>query len=225
MMHRRSAERYAVVAVFSALVLAACSDSGREPLKQTGDRPVARANAGPATQALPNVVLIVADDLGWSDLPAYGNSRHVTPNIDRLAGAGARFTNYYAYPVCTPSRVALMTGQNPARLRKTAVIPDSVFPHTELTLHPLAKRLPDTVPTLGRLMQDAGYATAYYGKWHLGGPGASGAVEYGYQESLLTFGMSHLAGDFRTGPNTELPEGAWLGGRDYRQGHRFYGTT
>ena len=210
-MHMSSTKSYALAPVLSALVVCACSDIGNEPLKQTDDSPMISANAGPATQALPNVVLIVADDLGWSDLPAYGNSRHVTPNIDRLAGAGIRLTNYYAYPVCTPSRVALMTGQNPARLRKTAVIPDSVFPYTELTLQPLAKRLPDTVPTLGRLMQNAGYATAYYGKWHLGGPGASGAVEYGYHESLLTFGMSHLAGDFRTGPDTELPEGALLG--------------
>ena len=126
---------YAVSAVFAALVLHACSDSGREPLKQTGDRPVVRANAGPATQeyrntepataqkrhlssdrrragnTAPNIILIVADDLGYGHLGAYGQALIKTPNLDRMAGEGMRFTRFYAgSTVCAPSRSSLMEG-------------------------------------------------------------------------------------------------------------------
>ena len=192
-------------------MLQACSNGDATDAVTDSRQPVTRENAGPATAELPNVIIIVADDLGWSDLPAYGNTRHLAPNIDRLAREGVRLTDYYAYPVCTPSRVALMTGQNPARHRMTAVIPESFFPYSKLIQPRLEDRLPGDAPALGRLMQRAGYATAYYGKWHLGGPRGLGAPDFGYDDSLLALGLSHEAGGFKTGPETELPEGAWLG--------------
>src|SRR5437660_12350654 len=72
----------------------------------------------------PNVVLILADDLGWADLGCYGSTFHRTPHLDRLAAAGLRFTHAYAAcPVCSPTRAALMTGKVPARLRLTDWLP------------------------------------------------------------------------------------------------------
>ncbi len=78
----------------------------------------------PVHEKKPNIVFILADDLGWADLPAYGNRFNEAPNIDRLAQGGMRFTNAYAAcPVCSPSRAAIMTGQYPARVGIIDFIP------------------------------------------------------------------------------------------------------
>ena len=105
MMHRRSAERYAVVAVFSALVLAACSDSGREPLKQTGDRPVARANAEPATQDYRNTESATAQQRHLSS--DRGRAGDTAPNIIH-PHQGMIFSRqvYESSYVCNPSRAS-----------------------------------------------------------------------------------------------------------------------
>ena len=106
----------------------------------------------------PNVVLIFADDLGYGDLSCYGATKVKTPNIDRLASQGRRFTDAHsASAVCTPSRYALLTGEYPHR--KNLYVP--VFLRTGLLISPKQQ-------TIGTLMQDAGYATACIGKWHLG---------------------------------------------------------
>jgi arylsulfatase A len=121
----------------------------------------------------PNVILIVIDDMGWADLGCYGSKFHKTPNIDRLASDGVRFTNgYAACPVCSPTRAAIMTGKWPARLHLTDWLPGrGDLPAQRLARPDFLQQLPHEETTLAEVLRDAGYATASIGKWHLGGSG------------------------------------------------------
>lgn len=128
-----------------------------------------------------NIVLILADDLGWADTTLYGKTAfYETPNIERLAARGMTFSSAYSSPICSPTRAAIMTGQNPARhgmtapaahleeVRFEAVAGLNGPPHQKCTNVRSATRLDPAVPTLGKLLKHAGYATAHFGKWHLG---------------------------------------------------------
>ena len=128
-----------------------------------------------------NIVLILADDLGWADTTLYGKtSLYETPNIERLAARGMTFTSAYASPICSPTRASIMTGQNPARHGMTApaahleaerfeaIASENGPPHQKCTNVKSATRLDPSLPTLGKVLKDAGYATAHFGKWHLG---------------------------------------------------------
>ena len=127
------------------------------------DRPVSVAERGP------NIVLILADDLGWRQLGCYGSDFYWTPNIDQLANQGIRFTDAYAAaPVCSPTRASLMTGKYPARLHLTDFIKGTNQPPES----PL--KLPEWTPylkleetTIAEALKNQGYATACFGKWHL----------------------------------------------------------
>ncbi|MGH9656960.1 MAG: sulfatase family protein, partial [Bryobacteraceae bacterium] len=116
------------------------------------------AGAAYAAQPAPlNIVVILADDLGWGDLGCYGGSIR-TPNLDRLAAEGMRFTNYYsANPVCSPSRAGLLTGRYPTR----AGVPRVLFPND-------TTGLPESEQTIAQLLKTRGYRTMCVGKWHLG---------------------------------------------------------
>jgi arylsulfatase A len=116
-----------------------------------------------------NVILFLADDLGWTDLACFGSHYYETPNIDRLARDGIKFTqNYSACTVCSPSRAALMTGKYPARLHITDWIPGMMPENPKLIVPDWTKYLPLEEVTIANAMHNAGYATASMGKWHLG---------------------------------------------------------
>jgi arylsulfatase A-like enzyme len=119
----------------------------------------------------PNVILIVADDLGWTDLGCYGSDLYRSPYIDGLARDGMRFTaNYSACTVCSPTRAALLTGKYPARLHITDWIPGLAPANPKLIVPNFTKQLPREETTIAEVLHSAGYATASIGKWHLGGP-------------------------------------------------------
>ncbi|MCB1275108.1 sulfatase [Prosthecobacter sp.] len=120
----------------------------------------------------PNIVVIMADDLGWRDLHCYGNALVDTPALDQLAMEGMRFTSAYAAsPVCTPTRAAMMTGQSPARLHITNHAPGNPdgFALKDSPLHEAEniRHLPLVAVTIAERLSAAGYATAHVGKWHL----------------------------------------------------------
>ncbi|MEO1616570.1 MAG: sulfatase-like hydrolase/transferase [Planctomycetota bacterium] len=127
---------------------------------------------GRASETQPNIVLIMADDLGWKDLHCYGNKKLDTPNLDRLAEQGLLFTDAYsAAPVCTPTRAALMTGESPARLNITNHAgghpPNFQKAGTDLITPTWLRHLPLERVTLAEQLKKAGYATGFVGKWHL----------------------------------------------------------
>ena len=136
----------------------------------------------------PNVITVFIDDMGWSDLSCYGGKRATTENIDRLAREGLRFTNFYVNsPICSPSRVALSTGQYPQRHRITSYLDNRQRNRSR----GLAQWLPKDAPMLARELQRSGYATGHFGKWHMGGQRDVGNAplirEYGFDSSLTNF--------------------------------------
>ena len=125
-----------------------------------------------AAAAKPNILFILIDDMGWMDLGCQGNPHLNTPNIDRFATEGVRFTDAYApAPVCSPTRAALMTGHSPARLHLTNHLPHQdrfTPPESKLLPAEMRDHLPLEYTTIAeRLRDEAGYATAFIGKWHL----------------------------------------------------------
>ena len=125
-----------------------------------------------AAAAKPNILFILIDDMGWMDLGCQGNPHLKTPNIDRFATEGVRFTDAYApAPVCSPTRAALMTGHSPARLHLTNHLPHQdrfTPPESKLLPAEMRDHLPLEYTTIAeRLRDEAGYATAFIGKWHL----------------------------------------------------------
>jgi arylsulfatase A len=118
----------------------------------------------------PNIIFILADDMGWADLPVYGNQFNEAPSLSRMASEGIRFTNAYAAcPVCSPTRASIMSGQYPARVGITDFITGHWRPYEEVIVPSnRTQYLPEDIISVGEIMQDAGYATGYFGKWHLG---------------------------------------------------------
>jgi arylsulfatase A-like enzyme len=157
----------------------------------------------PAAETRPHVVLILADDLGPGDLGCYGGTLTPTPHIDRLAKEGTRFTQYYsASPICSPSRAGLITGMFPARWRITS------FLQTRAGNRGCeqADYLDPKAPSLPRQLKEAGYATAHFGKWHLGGgrdvDDAPNFAAYGYDEHAGTWESPE--------PHPDITAGNWI---------------
>jgi len=144
--------------------------------------PIARAPWG-AAATKPNFVLILADDLGWADLPQHGNRFNETPRIDRLTAEGVRFTQFYAGAVCSPTRAHLQAGRDQARYGITQHIPGHRRPFAKLIDPVVPPHLPLAVETFAERLRAAGYRTGYFGKWHLGGNGY-GPAQQGWDEVL-----------------------------------------
>jgi len=124
------------------------------------------------TDRPPNIVFILVDDLGWNELGCYGDSFFETPHLDRLAAQGMRFTNAYApSPICSSSRAAFLTGRSPARLGFEFVIQSKnsgpEVPNAPLLTPPYAEQLALDEVTIGEALQEAGYVTGFFGKWHV----------------------------------------------------------
>ncbi len=149
---------------------------------------LSEAFADNSSETKPNFVFVLVDDMGFGDLGCYGNVETSTPNIDRLAAEGTLFTQFYvASPICSPSRVALTTGQYPARHLINSYL-ESREGNRE---RGMVDFLDSQVPTIARSFQQAGYATAHIGKWHMGGgrdvDDAPLPSEYGFDTSLCSF--------------------------------------
>jgi arylsulfatase A-like enzyme len=145
----------------------------------------------PAAPARPNVVLIITDDVGYGDIGSYGSPDIRTPNIDRLAKEGTRFSDFYAAPTCTPTRAALITGRYQQRVRLEQPLPSA--PAGDQGLRPTGRSLP-------QLLKNNGYATGLLGKWHLGykpefQPNAHGFEEFfGFLSGFIDY-YQHTGGD------------------------------
>jgi arylsulfatase A-like enzyme len=162
-----------------------------------------------ATRRRPNVLFILADDLGYGDLSCYGRPDYQTPMLDRLAREGLKFTsNYAAAPVCTPTRCAYITGRYPQRLQVGLEEP------LKLTSPP-SVGLPPEHPTIASLLKANGYETSLVGKWHLGWKPEFGPNRHGFDEF---FGSLSGAVDYFTHKAADMPGGvAGRGGSDLWQ--------
>ena len=118
----------------------------------------------------PNIVFILSDDMGWADLPVYGNRFNEAPRLTKMAEEGIRFTNAYAAcPVCSPTRASIQSGQYPARVGVIDFITGHWRPYEKVIVPTnRTQYLPNNIITLGETMKKAGYKTGYFGKWHLG---------------------------------------------------------
>lgn len=139
----------------------------------------------------PNIVLILADDMGIHDLGCYGRNDHNTPNLDRLASQGIRYTSAYCgLSICSASRAALMTGKYPSRLHITTFLPGRADADTQLLLHPRVQSfLPSDEFTVAEMLKSAGYRTGHFGKWHLGG---GGPTKHGFDVAMEPNGKGSL---------------------------------
>lgn len=142
----------------------------------------------------PNIILIVADDLGYGDAGCYGHPRNQTPNIDRMAREGVKFTDFHANgPMCSPTRAALLTGKYQHRFGKPF--------ERALSAKSPEIGLPTDAVTIAQVLKDSGYATAMYGKWHLGYQAPHLPTRFGFDDfrGLLTGDGDHISHISRSG--------------------------
>ena len=157
----------------------------------------------------PNIIFVLADDLGWTDLGVQGSKYYETPNIDRLAAQGMRLTCYHNCQNCTPTRAALMSGQYGPRTGVYTVGGIERFDWQTRPLRPVdnVEDLPLDKITVAQSLKSAGYATGMFGKWHLGEQGAYHPSQRGFDEAIVSMGK-HF--DFATNPKTDYPAGQYL---------------
>jgi uncharacterized sulfatase len=159
----------------------------------------------------PNIVLVFVDDMGWGDFSCFGNVDAQTPHVDRLAREGIRFEQFYVNsPICSPSRTAISTGQYPQRWRITSFLSN----RDHNNKRGMAQWLDSKAPMLARSLQQSGYATGHFGKWHMGGQrnvdNAPAITEYGFDTSLTNFeGMGPKLLPLTLKPGQEKPGRIW----------------
>ncbi|MBI5691325.1 MAG: sulfatase [Verrucomicrobia bacterium] len=157
----------------------------------------------------PNIVFIMADDLGYTDVACFGSKYYETPNIDRLATQGTRFTNHHHHQNCTPTRAALMSGQYSVRTGMYTVGGIDRFDWKTRPLRPVdnVTNMPLDRTLLPQALKSAGYATGMFGKWHIGQQPAYHPSKRGFDEAIESAG-AHF--DFRTNPQVKYPAGQYL---------------
>ena len=159
--------------------------------------------------AKPNIIFIMADDLGWTDTATYGSKYYETPNIDRLAAQGMKFLRHHHCQNCTPTRAALMSGQYGARTGVYTVGGIGRFDWSSRLLRPVdnVTELPLDRDIIAKQLKAGGYATGMFGKWHIGEQGAFHPGKRGFDEAIVSAGV-HFG--FKTDPKTDHPEGQYL---------------
>lgn len=161
----------------------------------------------------PNIILVFIDDMGWGDFSCFGNEAAQTPHIDRLAKEGLRFNQFYVNsPICSPSRVAISTGQYPQRWKITSYLSN----RDQNKKRGMVQWLDPQAPMLARSLQEAGYATGHFGKWHMGGQrnvnNAPPISAYGFDQSLTNFegmGPKLLPLTLKPGQDPQKPGRIW----------------
>jgi arylsulfatase A-like enzyme len=175
-----------------------------------------------------NVIVILVDDLGWTDLSCYGSTFYETPNLDRLAKEGMRFTDgYSACTVCSPTRASLLTGQYPARLHITDWIPGEGRTKERLRIPEWRKFLPAEEITIAERLKEQGYATASIGKWHLGRIGGKYAEAHGFDQNIGGYDRGQppsFHAPYQIPTLEEGPEGEYLTDREAKEGVKFIET-
>jgi arylsulfatase A-like enzyme len=140
------------------------------------------------TDSAPNIIIVLIDDMGWKDFSCFGNTEASTPNIDGMASEGIRFNQFYVNaPICSPSRVAITTGQYPQRHKITSYLAK----RSANIERGMVNWLDPSAPTIARYLKSNGYATGHFGKWHMGGQrdvtDAPAISEYGFDTSITNF--------------------------------------
>ncbi|MEI6467011.1 MAG: sulfatase [Verrucomicrobiota bacterium] len=159
--------------------------------------------------ARPNIIFILADDLGYTDVGCFGSKYYETPNIDRLAAQGTRFTSFHQHQNCTPTRAALMSGQYSVRTGMYTVGGIDRFDWSKRPLRPVdnVTNLPLDRTLLPAALKAAGYATGMFGKWHIGQQGNYLPGKRGFDEAIVSMG-AHF--NFETTPKVDYPKGQYL---------------
>ena len=170
------------------------------------------------SETKPNIVFILADDLGWADLGCYGSTFYETPNLDKLASQGMRFTDAYAAcSVCSPTRASIVTGKYPARLHITEWLPGGGDKPAHLLKQPdFQQYLPPDEFTIAKALKEGGYRTAFIGKWHLGESPSCWPEHQGFDLNIAGCGHGHPPSYFSPYdfPNlTDGPKGEYLNDR------------
>ncbi len=164
---------------------------------------------GEAIAKQPNIIFIMADDLGYTDVACYGSRYYETPNIDRLATQGMRLLSHHHCQNCTPTRAALMSGQYAPRTGVYTVGGTDRFDWSSRPLRPVdnVTDLPLDRDIFAKQLKAAGYATGLFGKWHIGQKGDYHPSQRGFDEAIVSMGK-HF--DFVTDPKTDYPAGQYL---------------
>jgi len=157
----------------------------------------------------PNIIFIMADDLGYTDVASFGSKYYETPNIDRLASQGTKLLNHHHCQNCTPTRAALMSGQYGARTGVYTVGGTDRFDWSSRPLKPVdnVTELPLDRDIFPKQLKEAGYTTGMFGKWHIGEKGEYHPSNRGFDEAIVSMGK-HF--NFATFPKIEYPEGTYL---------------
>jgi arylsulfatase A-like enzyme len=191
-------QRHLVGQLFSAIVATVAMISSEQGMLEAAEK-----------ASKPNIIFIMADDLGYTDVGCFGSKYYETPNIDKLASQGTKLLNHHHCQNCTPTRAALMSGQYGPRTGVYTVGGITRFDWSMRPLRPVdnVTSLPLDLDIIPKQLKEVGYATGMFGKWHIGQADAYHPSKRGFDEAIESSGR-HF--DFPTDPKTEYPAGTYL---------------